>query len=67
MYHGFDHGLGRERRIQMREEVEHERLRARLRSARREQEANAGAFYAQTAPRRSLIARGTTAAMALFR
>jgi hypothetical protein len=67
MYHGFDYGLGTERRIQMREEVEHERLQARLRSARREQEAKAGAFYAEIAPRRTLIARGATFAMALFR
>jgi hypothetical protein len=66
MYHGFDHGVGRERRIQMRKEVEHERLQARLRSARRE-EANAGAFYAEIAPRRNLIARGATSAMALLR
>ena len=67
MYHGFDYGLGRERRIQMRKEVEHDRLQARLRSARREEEAKAGAFYAEVAPRRHLIARGTTFAVALFR
>jgi len=67
MYHGFDHGLGRERRIQMRTEVERNRLQARLRSARREEEAKAGAFYAESAPRRNLIARGATLAMALFR
>ena len=68
MYHGFDYGLGRERRIQMRTEVEHDRLQARLRSARREEEAKeAGAFYAEIAPRRNVIARGATFAMALFR
>ena len=67
MYHGFDHGLGTERRIQMRKEVERNRLETRLRSARREEEANAGAFYAEIAPRRNVIARGATFAMAIFR
>jgi hypothetical protein len=67
MYHGFDYGLGRERRIQMRKEVEHDRLQARLRSARREEEAKGGAFYAEIAPRRNVIARGASFAMALFR
>jgi hypothetical protein len=67
MYHGFDHAVGRERRIQMRKEVEHDRLQARLRSARQEEEANAGAFYGESAPRRNLIVRGATSAMALFR
>ena len=67
MYHGFDHGVGTERRIQMRKEVEHDHLQARLRSARREQEARAGAFYAEIAPRRNLVARGVTYATALFR
>jgi hypothetical protein len=66
MYHGFDYGLGRERRIQMREEVEHDRLQARLRSASRE-EAKAGAFYAEIALRRNVIARGASFAIALFR
>ncbi len=67
MYHGFDYGLGTERRIQMRKEVEHDRLETRLRSARREEEAKAGAFYAEIAPHRNLIARSATFAMALFR
>ena len=67
MYHGFDYGLGRERRIQMRKEVEHERRQARLRSARREEEAKGGASYAEIAPRRNLIARGAAFATALFR
>ena len=67
MYHGFDYGLGRERRIQMRKEVEHDRLETRLRSAGREEEAKAGAFYAEIAPRRNLIARGAAFATALFR
>jgi hypothetical protein len=35
MYQDFDHGLGRERTAQMRKEVEHNRLRARLARAAR--------------------------------
>ena len=66
MYHDIDYGLGKERVVQMRTEVERNRLEARLRSARREQEA-AGGLYAQIGPRRNLIARGASLAMALFR
>jgi hypothetical protein len=65
MFHQeFD--LSRQRALDMRTEVGRNRLETRLRSARRE-EAKAGAFYAEIAPRRTLIARGATFAMALFR
>jgi hypothetical protein len=58
--------LSRQRSLDMRTEVGRNRFETRLRSARRE-EAKAGAFYAEIAPRRTLIARGATFAMALFR
>jgi len=67
MLHQAEFGLGREQRLMdTRQEVERNRLEARLLSARREQEA-AGGFYAEIGPRRSMIARGASLAMALFR
>ena len=68
MLHQAEFVSGREQRVaDMRGELERSRLEARLRSARREEEAKAGAFYAEIAPRRNVIARGASLAMALFR
>jgi hypothetical protein len=68
MLYQAEFGLGREQRVaDIRTELERNRLEARLRSARREEEAKAGAFYAEIAPRRNVIARGASFAMALFR
>ena len=67
MLHQAEFGLGREQRLlDMHKEIERGRLESRLRSARREQEA-AGGFYAEIGQRRSMIARGASLAMALFR
>jgi len=67
MLHQAEFGLGREQRVaDTRREVKRNRLEARLLSARREHEA-AGGFYAEISPHRSLVARGASMAMALFR
>jgi len=68
MLHQAEFGLGREQRVaDTRREVKRNRLEARLLSARREHEA-AGGFYAEIGgPHRSLVARGASMAMALFR
>ncbi len=58
MYQDFDHGLGRERTAQMRKEVEHNRLVARLaRVARADQDSDAG---------RGRVARGAALVTALL-
>ncbi len=59
MYHDFDYGLGRERAAQMRKEVEHNRLEARLAQAARSDEGNVA--------RRGRVARGAALVTALFR
>ena len=59
MYHDFDHGLGRERIVQMRTEVEHNRLKASLAQAARSNE--------DSVTRRSMAARSAALVMALFR
>ena len=59
MYQDFDHGLARERTAQMREEVERNRLDARLAKAARSEEDGAG--------RRGRVARGVALVTALFR
>jgi hypothetical protein len=59
MYQDFDHGLARERTARMREEVEHNRLKARLvRTARSNGEG---------VPRGGRVARGAVLVTALFR
>jgi hypothetical protein len=59
MYQDFDYGLARERVSQMRKEVEHNRLDARLaRSARSDGDGVA---------RRGRVARGAALVTALFR
>ena len=63
-------GLGREQRVaDIRTELERNRLEARLRSARREEEARARVLFEEGigSGGRHLIARGTALAMALFR
>jgi hypothetical protein len=69
MLHQAELGLGREQRVaDMRGELERNRLEARLLSARREEEAKAGALFEEVGSGgRHLIARGTALAMALFR
>jgi hypothetical protein len=59
MYNGFDRGLAGERTARMREEVEQNRLDARLARAAR----SAG----DGATRRGRVARGVALATALFR
>jgi hypothetical protein len=59
MYHDFDHGLGRERMVQMRREVEHNRLGASLARAARSNE--------DSVTRRGRVARGAALVAALFR
>ncbi len=59
MYHDFDHGLARERTAQMRKEVEHNRLEARLARAARSD----GGGVA----REGRVARGAALLTALFR
>ncbi len=59
MYHDFDHGLGRERMVQMRREVEHNRLEASLARAARSNE--------DSVTRRGRVARGAALVTALFR
>ena len=59
MYQDFDHGLARERTSRMREEVEHNRLDARLARAARPD----GGGVA----RRGRVSRGAALVMALFR
>ena len=59
MYHDFDYGLGKERMVQMRTEVEHNRLEARLAQAARSNE--------NSVTRRGTVARGAALVTALFR
>ena len=59
MYQDFDRGLARERTAQMRKEVEHNRLDARL--------ARAARSDGDGATSRSRVARGFALAAALFR
>ena len=59
MYQDFDRGLARERTAQMRKEVEHYRLDARLAKAARSDEDGVGS--------RGRVARGVALVTALFR
>jgi hypothetical protein len=59
MYHDFDRGLGRERMVQMRREVEHNRLEASLARAARSSE--------DSVSHRGRVARGAALVTALFR
>ena len=69
MLYQAEFGLGREQRVaDIRGELERNRLEARLRSARREEEARARVLFEGIGSGgRHLIARGTALAMALFR
>ena len=58
LYHGLDYGLGKEWMVQMRKEVEHNRLEARLAKA---------SLSEETVLRRDMLTRGTTFVTALFR
>ncbi len=58
MYQDFDRGLARERTAQMRREVEHDRLDARLARAARSED---------DVLRRGRVARGVALVTALFR
>ena len=59
MYPDIDYGLGRERRVQAHEEVERDRLEARLARAARSDEGNA--------TRKGGVSRGVALVAALFR
>jgi hypothetical protein len=59
MYHDFDHRLGRERMVQMRTEIEHNRLEASLARAARSNE--------DSVNRRGRVARGAAFVTALLR
>lgn len=56
-------GLGRERRVQMRREVEHNRMKARLAAVRLGKDAGPE----EAGSRRSLAARSATVIISLFR
>ncbi len=58
-----DFGLGRERMGQMRTEVEHNRLEARLATARLSRSAG----LEEAVPRKGMAARSAAVLMALFR
>jgi hypothetical protein len=60
MFHSdFDYALGKERMVQMREEVEHNRLEASL--------AKAASLSEEAVLRRDMVTRGVTFVSALFR
>ncbi len=60
MFHpDFDYGLGSERVVQMRKEVEHNRLESSL--------AKADPLSEKSGPRRGIVVRGAVALSALFR
>ena len=60
MYHAdFDYGLGRERVVQLRKEVEHNRLESSL--------AKAAHLREKPVPRRGIVVRGAAYLSALFR
>ena len=64
MYRDYDFGWGRERAMQMRREVEHNRLETRLAQARSAEEVRP----AEGSPRSGgMLARGAGAVMALLR
>ena len=70
MLYEAEFGLGRGQRVaDMRTEVERNRLEARLRSVRREEEAKAGVLFEEEigSGSRRLIARGAAFAVPLFR
>ena len=59
MHPDFDYALGKERMVQMREEVEHNRLEASL--------AKAASLSEEAVLRRDMVTRGITFVTALFR
>jgi hypothetical protein len=59
LYHELDYGLGKERVLQMRKEVEHNRLEARL--------AKAASLSEEAVLRRGRLTRGIALVTALFR
>ena len=71
----FDYGLGKERVVQMRKEVEHNRLEARLTREDRlakvaslsEQARLAKARFDEAVLHRGMLTRGTSLVTALFR
>ena len=66
MFHpDFDYGLVRERVVQMRNEVEHNRLESSL--AREARLAKAAGLSEETGFRRSMVTRRTTFITTLFR
>ena len=76
LYHDLDHGLGKERVAQMRKEIEHNRLEARLAKEARSTKATSlseearlakASLSEETVLRRGMLTRGTTFVTALFR
>ncbi|MBA2512610.1 MAG: hypothetical protein M3479_07240 [Actinomycetota bacterium] len=63
LYQDLDFGLGKEQRVQMRREVEQNRLDSRLAAARSGRDAGLG----EAASRKSLAARSAAVVMSLFR
>jgi hypothetical protein len=59
LYHELDYGLGKERVLQMRKEVEHNRLEASL--------AKAASLSEEAVLRRGRLTRGIALVTALFR
>jgi hypothetical protein len=58
-YGGYDHQVGKERAVEMRREVEQNRLETRL--------AKGALVYGEDVPRRGIAARGGAVVVALFR
>ena len=67
MYFEYDLGWSRERVTQIRTEVEHNRLEARLAKARLAEEVRPPAEESLRTRSRGIIVRGAGAVMALFR
>jgi hypothetical protein len=62
-YGGYDYQMGKERMVEMRTEVEHNRLESRLAEAPRAK----GALSEKLSPRRGMAARGAAVVLAMFR
>jgi hypothetical protein len=67
MYRDYDLGWGRERAKQLRSEVEHNRVEARLAKARLAEEVRPAEETLRTTTTRAMVMRSAGAVMALFR
>ena len=65
LHYDFDFGRGKEQMVEMRKEVEHNRLEARLAKARLRKDA--GGLAEIIPPKKGVAARGAAVVLALFR